>query len=79
MVDPILALGGVADTVIRLPLLEKRLHGFPLPESGLEEFITAGLTPVADILGSAEYKRHLAGALGARVLRDAFAPKGGVR
>ncbi len=79
VVDPILALGGVAETVVRLPHLEKKLHGFPLPETGLEEFISEGLTPAADIKGSSEYKRHLAGALGARVLRDALAQKGGAR
>ena len=78
-VDPILALGGVADTVVRLPAVEAALHGQPLLDSdGLEELIATHVFPQADIKGSSAYKRHLAGVLGARVLRAAFA-QGGAR
>ncbi len=78
--SPILALGGVADTVVRLPDVEAALDGRPLPAPDpLEALISRDLQPTGDILGSGDYKRHLAGVLGARVLRDALFGRGGAR
>ena len=77
---PILVVGGVADTVIRLSAVEAALDGAALPGTDeLEALIARDLHPTADIAGSAEFKRKLAGVLGARVLQDAFAGRGASR
>ncbi len=78
ILTPILAIGGVADTLIRMSAVERALDGEPLPETNaLEALIASDLRPVADHRGSAEYKRLIAGVIGAQVLRDAL--QGGAR
>ena len=70
--NPILAIGGVAAHVMRLHSVEGQLDGQPLPPSErLEELIAQAVRPIDDLRGSAAYKRHLAGVLGARALRAA--------
>ena len=75
--EPIIAMGGVAPHVIRLFGVEKRLDGQPLPPTErLEELIARAVNPIDDIRGSAAYKRHLAGVLGARALEAAVQKAG---
>lgn len=71
---PILAIGGVAQHVIRLNVVEKALDGQPLPPvDKIESMIAAAVKPIDDLRGSAAFKRQLAAALGARVLQSAAA------
>jgi len=70
--NPILAVGGVAAHVVRLHEVEKQLDGHPLPApEGVEELIAQAVHPIADLRGSAAYKRHIAAVLGERALRAA--------
>lgn len=72
VVNPILAMGGVAAHVVRLHDVEKQLDGQPLPAAErLEELIAQAVNPIDDLRGSAVYKRHIAAVLGARALRAA--------
>jgi len=70
-----LALGGVAESPVRLPEVEAWLVGQPLTEETLQ---TAGnmaadlVCPAGDFRGSAEYRRALAGVLATRALRQAL-------
>jgi len=73
--DPILAIGGVAAHVVRLPDVEKQLGGNPLPDAEhLEALIGKAVSPIDDLRGSASYKRRIAAVLGARALRAALEP-----
>ena len=72
--NPVVALGGVAAHVVRLPAIEERLAGSPLPDSSdLENWVHAAVSPIDDMRGTAEFKRHLAGVLVSRAMRRAGA------
>lgn len=69
------ALCGVAVTPIRLPEAEATLTGKPLDAAALAR-VTATLDrlePIGDIHATPDYRRHLAGVLLTRALRDAAA------
>jgi probable selenate reductase FAD-binding subunit len=75
---PIVAIGGVAPRMIRLPAVESWLDGAPLPDDDAIEVRVAELVePVGDYIAGAAAKKHLAGVLVARALRDAW--EGGAR
>jgi carbon-monoxide dehydrogenase medium subunit len=67
---------GVGDMPIRLSkveaMLEGREVGQPLIHEAVE-IIREQIEPNSDLNASAEYRRHLAGALARRALRDAWA------
>ncbi|MCS7061924.1 MAG: FAD binding domain-containing protein [Anaerolineae bacterium] len=74
-----IALGGVAATPIRLPALELGLEKKPLLDFLDRELLSAisALNPPSDWLGSAEYRREMAGVLARRaILRAAQAAQG---
>ncbi len=73
-----LALFGVAGTPIRLPEAEAMLAGKQLDLKLLEDIVLTldVLEPISDIHATPDYRRHLAGALLARALRDAAAACG---
>jgi probable selenate reductase FAD-binding subunit len=71
--DAIVAVGGVARSVIRLRPVEAALNGRPLPSrDDVEALVTAHVDPIADIRGSAAFKRQLAATLVERALRRAW-------
>jgi len=71
--DAIVAVGGVAASVVRLRHVEAALDGRPLPaRDKIEALVTANVDPIADIRGSAAFKRHLAATLVERTLRSAW-------
>ena len=70
---PIVAVGGVGPTVVRLAQVEKVLVGAPLPSLGvIEDLVSAHVAPISDVRGSAEFKRHIAGHLVARAVVAAW-------
>ena len=74
--DPIVAVGGVADRVIRLLPVEQELHGQPLPtREVIERSVSDQVFPSADIRGSIEFKKHLAGVLVAKAVVKAYRPE----
>lgn len=71
--DAIVAVGGVARSVVRLRAVEAALEGSPLPSrDAIEALVVAQVDPIADIRGSAAFKRHLAATLVERALRSAW-------
>jgi probable selenate reductase FAD-binding subunit len=77
VVSPVIAVGGAARHVIRLEAVESALHGRPLPKrETLERLVAGHVSPPADIRGSAEFKRHLAGVLVAKALLRAYRQEG---
>jgi putative selenate reductase FAD-binding subunit len=71
--DAIVAVGGVARSVVRLRPLEAVLEGKPLPpRDEIEKQVEAQVSPIADIRGSVAFKRHLAATLVERALRRAW-------
>jgi putative selenate reductase FAD-binding subunit len=71
--DAIVAVGGVAASVVRLRQVEAALSGKPLgSREEIEALVTAQVDPIADIRGSAAFKRHLAATLVERALRHAW-------
>jgi CO/xanthine dehydrogenase FAD-binding subunit len=71
-----LALGGVADTVLRLPEVEAMLAGQPLGPAVIEaiaEKVSGLVDPRGDFRGSASYRKAMAGLLSARALETAIA------
>lgn len=77
---PLVALGGVAATVIRLRALESALEGRPLPSRDqIESMVKPLLSPIDDLRGSAAYKRQVAAALVSWSLHQAAKVTGGGR
>lgn len=71
--DTIVAVGGVARSVVRLRHVEAALNGRPLPSRGeIEALVKAEVDPIRDIRGSAAFKRQLAATLVERALRRAW-------
>jgi len=71
--DAIVAVGGVARSAVRLRQVEAALDGRPLPSRGdVEALVAAHVDPIADIRGSAAFKRQLAATLVERALRSAW-------
>jgi putative selenate reductase FAD-binding subunit len=76
--DPVIALGGVAGHVVRLTAVEDALDGRPLPSMDeLQALVSRGVRPVADLSGSAAFRKYQAGVVMALALRDAFGQKRG--
>lgn len=66
---PIVAIGGVGSSVLRLGQVEKILAGEALPSLGvIEDLVSAHVSPVSDVRGSAAFKRHVAGHMVARAV-----------
>lgn len=66
---------GVGETPLRLPDIETLLEGQVMSETllhAVSETLKGLLHPNTDIHASADYRRHLAGALARRALRDAW-------
>ena len=73
VISPIIAAGGVAKHVIRLAPIERALDGKPLPKrDALERLVASRVAPIADLRGSIEFKRHVAGVLVAKALLRAY-------
>ena len=73
--DARVAMMGVGDTPMRRPEAEAVLHGQSLTERVVEEAAKAAcetLTPSLDLHASPEYRRHLAGVLTRRAVRNAW-------
>lgn len=69
------AVMGVGDTAARLPGVETALEGQRVDEDVIADAIEklrAEIQPNSDLNGSADYRRHLAGVLAARVFRAAW-------
>jgi CO/xanthine dehydrogenase FAD-binding subunit len=67
-------LGGVGGTPLAFPKIAARLVGTRLDDAVVKDAAQAAATetdPGSDLHASAEYRRHLAGVLAARVLREA--------
>ncbi len=74
---PILAVGGVAATAVRLSAVEQALAGAPLPSRAvLTSMIAAAVQPIDDLRGGAAFKRKLAGELAADALVEAWQQAG---
>jgi len=70
----VLALGGVGPTVLRMPGIEQALEGRPLlARSALEALIAPVARTIADLRGSAAFKRQLAATLAADAIEEAWA------
>lgn len=66
---------GVGETPLRLPEIEARIEGQAISQALLQdvtEALKGLLHPNTDIHASADYRRHLAGTLARRALRDAW-------
>ena len=73
VLSPVVAAGGVARHVIRLNAVEEALDGRPLPKRDVVERLVAGhVAPIADIRGSVEFKRHMAGVLVTKAILRAY-------
>lgn len=74
--DVRLALLGVAETPLRVAAAEDLLNGTsfaPDAVSAAVGTVRGAIEPAGDLHASADYRRHLAGVLAARALRDAWA------
>jgi aerobic carbon-monoxide dehydrogenase medium subunit len=77
--DTRIAVCGAGGTPVRVPAAEQLLHGASAPDvdDALLDHVAAeiggALTPTDDIHASAEYRRHVAGVLARRALREALA------
>jgi putative selenate reductase FAD-binding subunit len=75
---PVIALGGAAGHVVRLTAVEDALDGKPLlPLDELQALVSRGVRPVADLSGSAAFRKYQAGVVVAEALWDAFGRKRG--
>ena len=78
-VEPRIALGAVAPTVIRTPKAEAYLEGAPITTEAMIEAgrIAAGeARPISDFRASADYRRELIAVLTRRTLENAYARAG---
>jgi carbon-monoxide dehydrogenase medium subunit len=78
--DAALAFFGVGTTPVRVAEAERVLAGQPISDDLVAEaakVVSASLSPGADIHGSTEYRRHLAGVLTRRALTRATTHIGG--
>ena len=76
--DPIIALGGVAEHVLRLKAVEGKLHARALPSrEEIENWVTDRVAPIADLRGGVGFKKYLAGVLVAATTHKAFQGEGG--
>jgi aerobic carbon-monoxide dehydrogenase medium subunit len=67
---------GVADTPLRLIAVEQELNGTKIDGAMADRFsslVTAAISPNSDLHASAEYRRHLLGALARRAMATALA------
>lgn len=74
-----IALMGVGEMPMRMHRLEAMINGRELSDGLIGDLISAlreEITPNSDLNGSAEYRRHLAGALMRRALADAWSRAG---
>jgi len=72
------AAGSLAPTPTRLPEVEALLEGTELGEDALARARAAAereVRPITDVRASADYRRHLAGALVARAVRALTRPE----
>ncbi|UJX44649.1 xanthine dehydrogenase family protein subunit M [Xanthobacter sp. YC-JY1] len=70
-----IAMMGIADTALRLSDVEAALEGREGTAEAFDEVVArlkASLAPNSDLNASADYRRHLAGALARRALADAW-------
>lgn len=77
--DARVAVMGVADTPLRLELVEKQLCESEVDGSTpdrFSEWVTSGVTPNSDLHASTEYRKHLLGELARRAVGTALAAKG---
>lgn len=77
--DARVAVMGVADTPLRLDVVEKQLCEIEVDGRAPDRFselVTASVTPNSDLHASAEYRKHLLGELAKRAMRTALAAKG---
>jgi xanthine dehydrogenase small subunit len=71
--DPAIAVGGVAEHVVRLPTVESALDGAALPErEKLEKLVQDSVKPISDLRGSAEFKRRVAAYMVAATVYEAW-------
>jgi CO/xanthine dehydrogenase FAD-binding subunit len=71
----VLGLGGVGGTPLAFPKIAARLVGTRLEDSAVKDAANSAAAecePGGDLHATAEYRRHLAGVLAARVLREAY-------
>jgi aerobic carbon-monoxide dehydrogenase medium subunit len=74
------ALGAVAPTPVRAPQAEAALEGQPASDEAFvrsAEIAATECTPIADVRGSAEFRRHIVRVMSERMLRDARRRIGG--
>ncbi|QRG04797.1 xanthine dehydrogenase family protein subunit M [Xanthobacter dioxanivorans] len=77
--DVRLAVMGVGEMPARLGAVEALLEGATLDAARLDEAVDAlraAITPTGDLNASADYRRHLAGVLARRALKDAWTRAG---
>lgn len=77
--DARVAVMGVADTPLRLELVEKQLCESEVDGSTpdrFSEWVTSSVTPNSDLHASTEYRKHLLGELARRAVGTALAAKG---
>lgn len=77
--DARIAVMGVADTPLRLDVVEKQLCEIEVDGRApdrFSEWVTSSVTPNSDLHASAEYRKHLLGELAKRAMRTALAVKG---
>lgn len=78
--DVRVALLGVSDTPVRMAAAERLLAGTSFAPDAIAaaiDGIRCAIEPDNDLHASADYRRHLAGVLAGRALRDAWARAGG--
>lgn len=72
VLNPVIAVGGVTDKVMRLQKAEESLNGKPLPEKDvIEKIVSEEVFPTSDYKASAEFKKYLSGVLVSTALYDA--------
>jgi CO/xanthine dehydrogenase FAD-binding subunit len=75
-----IALMGIGEMPMRMRELEAMIDGRDLSDALIDEVVAAlrdQITPNSDLNGSADYRRHLAGALSRRALSDAWSRAAG--